>query len=97
MEKLQRPVIKAMLKAKQNMEALITKTLKIDEALCSKVKRMQSVRGIGPVTATALLVYTKGFTAFDNAKQLACYCGVVPFNKTSSKQCALQTFGKPLC
>jgi len=43
----------------------------------------QSVNGIGTVTATALLVYTKGFTAFDSAKQMACYCGVVPFNKTS--------------
>lgn len=30
-----------------------------------------------------MLVYTKGFTAFKNAKELACYCGVVPFNKTS--------------
>lgn len=83
MEKLQRPVLKAMHKAKQAIEILITKTVKIDEELCSKVQRMQSVTGIGPVTATALLVYTKGFTAFDNAKQLACYCGVVPFNKTS--------------
>ena len=83
MEKLQRPVLKAMHKAKQEIEALITKTVKTDEELCSKVQRIQSVRGIGPVTATALLVYTKGFTAFDNAKQLACYCGVVPFNKTS--------------
>jgi len=35
------------------------------------------------LTATALLVYTKGFTSFKNAKELACYCGVVPFNKTS--------------
>ncbi len=26
---------------------------------------------------------SKGFTAFDNAKQLACYCGVVPFDKSS--------------
>jgi transposase len=31
----------------------------------------------------ALLVYTKSFDKFDNAKQLACYCGVVPFKKES--------------
>jgi transposase len=83
MEKLQQPVIKALQKTKQGIEALITKTIKLDEALYNKVQLMQSVNGIGTVTATALLVYTKGFTAFNNAKELACYCGVVPFNKTS--------------
>ena len=44
---------------------------------------MQSIKGIGPVTAVALLAYTKGFTAFSNPKQLACYCGIVPFKKIS--------------
>ena len=39
------------------------------------------------VTATALLVYTKGFTAFDNAKAtgLLLWCGALQ-----------QNFGKPL-
>jgi transposase len=82
-EKLQQPVIKALLKAKQGIEALINQTVKMDEQLHHKIQLMQSVNGIGSVTATALLVYTKGFTAFKNAKELACYCGVVPFNKTS--------------
>ena len=35
------------------------------------------------MTAVTLLAYTKGFTTFSTAKQLACYCGVVPFSKTS--------------
>ena len=30
-----------------------------------------------------MYVYTKGFTAFENAKQLACYCGVAPFEYSS--------------
>jgi transposase len=30
-----------------------------------------------------LFVFTRGFSAFENGKQLACYCGVVPFNKLS--------------
>lgn len=83
MEKLQQPAIRALQKTKQGIEALIAKTIKQDEALNNKIQLMQSVSGIGAVTATALLVYTKGFTAFNNAKELACYCGVVPFNKTS--------------
>lgn len=83
MEKLQKPVLAALQKSKLAVEALITKTVQQDEELNAKVKRVVSIKGIGPVTAIALMVYSKGFTAFENAKQLACYCGVVPFDKSS--------------
>lgn len=83
MEKLQKPVLAALQKSKLAIEALITKTVQQDEQLNIKVKRVTSIKGIGPVTAIALMVYTNGFTAFKNGKQLACYCGVVPFNKSS--------------
>ena len=39
----------------------------------------QSIPGIEPQTATYLLIVTKGFTYFENARQLACYAGVAPF------------------
>lgn len=81
--KLQQPVIKALQKTLKQIESLINATIREDEQLSQTVDLVQSVNGIGKVTATALLVYTKGFTAFKNAKELACYCGVVPFNKTS--------------
>ena len=81
--KLQQPVIKALQKTLKQIEALINTTIQEDEQLSQTVELVQSVNGIGKVTATAMLVYTKGFTAFKNAKELACYCGVVPFNKTS--------------
>jgi len=83
LEKLQQSSIKALKKTKEKIETLIAKIVQQDEQLSMKVTFAQSVNGIGTVTATALLVYTKGFTAFDTAKQMACYCGVVPFNKTS--------------
>lgn len=83
MEKIQKPVMKAFQKTKLNIEALITKTVQQDEQIKRKVEQVQSIKGIGPVTAVALLVYTKSFDRFDSAKQLACYCGVVPFTKTS--------------
>ncbi|WP_375563370.1 transposase [Bernardetia sp. OM2101] len=44
-----------------------------------------SVVGVGKVTAIQLLVATDGFTKFDTAKQLASYCGVVPFENSSGK------------
>lgn len=83
LEKLQRTAIAALKKSKAAIEAMVTKIVHQDEQLSLKVKRVQSIRGIGPVTAVALLVYTKGFTSFENGKQLACYCGVVPFTKSS--------------
>jgi transposase len=83
MEKIQKPAVVALQKAKMNIELLITKTVQQDEQLNKKAKLVQSIKGIGPVTAVALLVYTKGFGRFANAKQLACYCGVVPFKKES--------------
>jgi transposase len=83
MEKVQKPAVAALKKTKMNIEVLITKTVQQDEQINRKAKLVQSIKGIGPVTAVALLVYTKNFERFDSAKQLACYCGVVPFKKES--------------
>lgn len=82
-EKIQKPALSALQKTKTAIETLIMKTVQTDEDLSRKVQQVQSIKGIGPVTAVALLVYTRGFSTFTNAKQLACYCGVVPFKKTS--------------
>ena len=43
------------------------------------------IPGIGPVIAGWLLVYTEGFTRFDNARQLACFVGSAPFPKQSGQ------------
>jgi transposase len=83
LEKIQKRALATLQKTKLNIETLITKIVQQDEAINKKVKLVQSIKGIGPVTAVALLVYTKSFDGFANARQLACYCGVVPFKKTS--------------
>jgi transposase len=83
LEKLQRSPLKALQKTKEAIEELIVKTVQQDAVITKKVQQVQSIKGIGQVTAVAFLAYTKGFTAFSNAKELACYCGVVPFAKKS--------------
>ena len=83
LEKLQRSPLKALQKTKIVIEQLIVKTAQQDVEIIKKIQQVQSIKGIGPVTAVALLAYTKGFTTFSNAKELACYCGVVPFAKRS--------------
>ena len=46
---------------------------------------LMSIPGIGPVIAGWLLVYTEGFTRFQNGRQLACFAGSAPFPKQSGQ------------
>lgn len=83
LEKLQRSPLKALQKTKDVIERLILTTAQQDVEITKKIQHVQSIKGIGHVTAITLLTYTRGFTTFSTAKQLACYCGVVPFTKSS--------------
>lgn len=42
-----------------------------------------SVPGIGKITAMFMLYYTNEFRLLNNARKLACYCGVAPFEHKS--------------
>ncbi|MDQ2721675.1 MAG: IS110 family transposase [Bacteroidota bacterium] len=83
LERLQLPAIKGLTKAKEKIEASIQSYIASDETINKSIQLMCSIKGVGLQTAASLFVYTKGFTMFGNAKQLACYCGVVPFSKSS--------------
>lgn len=67
---------------KKNLKLIDSQILNIinsNTTLKKDYELIQSIPGIGPQTATYLLIVTKGFSAFDNARQLACYAGVAPF------------------
>jgi transposase len=84
LEKLQRSAVKGLEKAKEKIEKEVLTIIRANEVLAHKVARVQTIKGIGEVTSIAFLVYTNGFTSFDNGKQLSCYCGVVPFVRKKS-------------
>jgi transposase len=67
----------------QNIEKQILKILNEDVVLTRKYTNATSVVGIGFVTAINLMVHTNGFTQMTDVRQLACYCGVAPFEYTS--------------
>jgi transposase len=92
MEKLQKTVISKLEETRKKVEALIVKLVGQNKEVSQKVERVKSIKGIGQVTAVAFLVYTKGYSSFDNGKQLACYSGVVPFVK---KQSGISIKSKP--
>lgn len=63
----------------------IQQRLFADAELKRLYELVRSVIGIGPVCAAYLLVYTNGFTAFEKARQFACYIGIAPFPYRSGK------------
>ena len=65
------------------IESEIKKLTLSDDRLNKTIGLVTSVTGIGQITALHFTVFTNFFTRYDNPRQLACYCGVVPFEYTS--------------
>ena len=42
-----------------------------------------SIKGVGMMTAVAMIIHTGNFESFENARQLACYSGCAPFANQS--------------
>lgn len=71
---------------KNNIDTLDTKIDELiasDKELAEKFKLVSSVPGVARVTFCYLVYFTNEFKNYTEAKQLACYCGVVPFEYTS--------------
>lgn len=83
LNKHQHKVVRELEKAIKQIEVNVIELINENSSLKRKVDIVGSIKGIGMITAIHLLVYTNGFNSFDAGKQLACYCGVVPFSKES--------------
>ena len=66
-------------KIDKQIKTLINK----DSSLKELYALITSVVGVGVQTAINLLIYTDGFTLFDDARKLAYYAGVAPFEHSS--------------
>ena len=85
LEKANKTAIKELQKALQKTDAQLTAELKKDSTIKHFYDLLTSVKGIGKVIATYLIIYTKGFTRLTGKKQLGSYTGVVPFKHQSGK------------
>jgi transposase len=81
--KIHTPLIKAMKTVIKKTEAAILKKIEANELTKRQYMLLLSIPCIGPVTASYLIACTNAFTACSSGKQLACYCGVVPFEYQS--------------
>jgi transposase len=79
LEKIHAPLFKAMKAVVKKTEAAIIKKIEANELTKQQYKLLLSIPCIGPVTASYLIACTNAFTTCSSGKQLACYCGVVPF------------------
>jgi transposase len=57
--------------------------IKEDPQLKELFQLATSVPGIGKLTALFMICFTNEFSMYTNPKQLACYCGVAPFEHSS--------------
>ena len=78
--------IKTLKKSLKFTESEISQIIASDEHLQNLHTLISSVTGVGKETATLFIILTKGFTRFENVKQLACFAGVVPFESSSGKK-----------
>jgi transposase len=76
-------VIKQLKKCLKELEAKIKDIIKNNTELKVQFDLIKSVPGVGQQTALYLLIATKGFTAFENSRQFACYSGTAPFEYRS--------------
>jgi transposase len=61
------------------VEKAISQIIKEDERLSQIFEIVTSVPGVGPVTATEMILTTNEFEDFKDPKKFACYAGVAPF------------------
>jgi len=76
-------LIKVLTEKIKAIEQAIERLLASDPETKQTYGLITSVKGIGPLTATYLIVYTRNFTRFGHWRKFACYAGIAPFPHTS--------------
>jgi transposase len=79
----QQQMIKELNKQILKVEAQMAEIIKNDEHLKKTFDLITSVKGVGLIIGTTMLVYTNCFTTFDDWRKFACYSGIVPFEYQS--------------
>lgn len=81
--RLSRRLIKAFERCLEEIETRMRRIINDSDCLRHQMMLLQSVEGVGEVTAWKTIVATEAFTKFQNARQFNCYIGTAPFAYTS--------------
>ena len=77
--------IDALNKDLKSVDKKIKELIQNDSTLKELFEIIESVKGIGPVIATEVLITTNEFKDIDDPKKYACYSGFAPFEHSSGK------------
>jgi transposase len=75
----------------KDVESQIIKLIAQDPEIKKNFELATSVKGIGLVIATFMLVTTNNFTGFENGRKYACYSGIAPFEYSSGSSIKSRT------
>jgi transposase len=81
--KSQEKLVSQLTKQIKIVENKIDQSISEDDVLKRQFDLLNSIKGVGPVIAVNILVYTAGFTKFKTWRQFACYIGTAPFEYQS--------------
>lgn len=81
--KINKPALAGLMKSMSMIEKRMLELIHSDDELRKMFSLVTSVKGVGTILASELIVFTHAFSRLDSPKQLACYCGVAPFSHTS--------------
>ena len=76
-------MVKMLDKELKKIEDELSDLIRSDHRTYKVFQLITSIPGVGAQTAYHLILVTRCFTTFENPRQLACYCGVAPFEHTS--------------
>ena len=75
--------IRFMSKQIDSLEKEMIDLIRSDEVMNELFNLMVSVKGVGLILASNLLVVTNCFRGFEDSRKFACYAGIAPFEKQS--------------
>jgi len=81
--KIQLRLIKQLNIEINNVEQQIENIIQALPEWITNYKLIQTVKGIGPIIAKYLIIYTENFTRFSDPKKFACFAGIAPFEYSS--------------
>lgn len=76
-------VIEAIKVEIKKLELAIKEILNSDEELKQTLELITSIKGVGFIVGSYMIVYTHNFTRFENWRKFACYAGIAPFENQS--------------
>lgn len=83
MELLTMSSVRGLMISIEEIEKEMNEIIKGNKLIKEIYDLAMSIPGVGPILTIKLIVYTKLFSKFETNRQLACYCGVAPFEHRS--------------